>query len=276
MIGMLIVLLILAEKIVNGFFAAIPRRKPNANHANQVQLIAHRGAHNNNQGIFENTHDAFRLAKKSGCWGIELDVHATADNILVVNHDPTLKRLWGKDVAISDITFSALRALAPGVPSLEEVVADYASQLHLFIELKSPFHAEEALVKVLQHISPCKDYHLLSLDPHIFNALSQFPKNSMLLVAAHNNVKEFCELSIKENYGGVLANYLLLGSKRIKQLKEANQLSGVGFVNSKNCLYRELNRGIKWIFTNQAVALNPYLKNLGNLPSRSKPNKESL
>ena len=255
-------LLTLAEKIVDGYFAAIPRQKPDADNVNKALLIAHRGAHNNNKGIFENTHEAFRLAKRTGCWGIEFDVHATADSVLVVNHDPTLKRLWGKDVAISDVTFSALRTLVPGVPSLEEVVTEYASQLHLFIELKSPFHDEEALVKILHHLSPCKDYHLLSLDPLIFSALSQFPKESLLLVAVHNNVTDFCNLSIKENYGGVLGNYLLLCPKRMNQLKEAHQLSGVGFVDSKNSLYRELNRGVRWIFTNQAVDVNHYLKRL--------------
>ena len=34
---------------------------------------------------------------------------------------------------------------------------------------------------------------------------------------------------------------------------------GVGFIDSKNSLYRELNRGVSWLFTNQAVKLSGYL-----------------
>lgn len=259
---MFIVLLNLAEKIVDMLFANIPRRNPSAEHIKKARLIAHRGAHYNNMGIFENTHEAFRLAKECGCWGVELDVHTTADKVLVVNHDPNLHRLWGRNVEIAQLTFSALRTLVPEIPSLAEVVAEYGTHMHLFIELKSPFQNEEALVQTLEGLSPCQDYHLLSLDPFIFNTFSQFPKQSLLLVAVHNNAKEFCDLSIKENYGGVLGNYLLLSNKRIQELEAAHQQLGVGFVNSKNSLYRELTRGINWIFTNEVVDMSRFLKSL--------------
>lgn len=259
---MLLVLLSLAEKIVDDYVALIPRRKPDMERIEQALLIAHRGAHNNRQGIFENSLEAFRLAKKAGCWGLELDVHATADKILVVNHDSNLKRLWNHNVVIADVTFNELRMLAPGVPSLVEVIEEFGGQMHLFIELKAPFQDKNVLTQNLHHLSPCEDYHLLSLDPLIFNELSNFPATSLLLVAVHNNVKAFCELSIKKHYGGVLGNHLLLTRRYIRQLNEAQQASGVGFVNSRNSLYRELNKGVKWLFTNQAIELNHYLQEL--------------
>lgn len=56
-----------------------------------------------------------------------------------------------------------------------------------------------------------------------------------------------------------MGSYLLLTDKKRIKLSKANQKSGVGFVNSKNSLCRELNRGINWIFTNQAVAVSEYL-----------------
>ena len=255
-------LLTLMEKMVDGYFAAIPRGKPYPEKINNAHLIAHRGAHNNEKGLFENTREAFRLAKKAGCWGIELDVHSTADKVLVVNHDPTLKRLWGHDVAIAHLTFSGLRSLIPQIPSLAEVVAEFGKQMHLFIELKTHLPEEDILVQNLQSLEPCKDYHLLSLDPGIFSSLFQFPPQALLLVAVHNNVKTFCDLSIKNNYGGVMGNYLLLTNNRLQQLNTAQQSSGVGFVNSKNSLYRELNRGVKWLFTDQALAICHYLHQL--------------
>lgn len=252
----------LTEKIVDGYFAFIPRCKPVVQTVNDTLLIAHRGAHNNSYGIFENTNAAFRLAKEAGCWGIEFDVHATADGVLVVNHDPTLNRLWNHNATIADLNFNELRTLVPGVPALKEVIEEYGGSMHLFIELKSPFHHEDSLVHTLSGLSPGKDYHLLSLDDAIFGSLTQFPKDVLLLVAVHNNVKKFCDLSISEQYGGVMGNYLLLTNKQRRKLNKANQLSGVGFVDSRNSLYRELNRGIHWVFTNEAVKVSHYLQQL--------------
>lgn len=252
------------EKTVNGFFASIPRKKPKATHVDQARLIAHRGAHNKKLKIIENTREAFQLAQDLGFWGIEFDVHATADGVLVVNHDPTLNRLWGHDIAIAQLSFGDLRALEPKIPSLTEVITEYGQKMHLFIELKTPFTAEKALQLSLQGLSPMTDYHLLSLDSHTFKTLSLFPKPALLLVPIHNNVNEFCEISIKENYGGVLGNYLLLTDKLINKMKKAHQHYGVGFVDSKYSLYRELHRGIHWVFTNQAVKLRHYLDHLQN------------
>lgn len=255
-------LLSLTERMIDGCFALMPREKPSSSSIAQARIIAHRGAHNNAQGIIENTLQAFNLARDAGCWGIEFDVHATKDSILVVNHDPTLNRLWGHDVSIANLSFAALRALEPGVPTLAEMVAEYGRTMHMFIELKTPFQNEEALMADLQGLTPGSDYHLLTLDAPIFSSLSLFPQNSLLLVAVHNNVQEFCDLSIHEGYGGVMGSYLLLTNKKIQKLKSANQVAGVGFVNSRNSLYRELNRGINWIFTNKAVSVSQYMRQL--------------
>ncbi|HAT8592373.1 TPA: glycerophosphodiester phosphodiesterase [Legionella pneumophila] len=252
------------EKLIDGYFAVIPRQTPESENINSALVIAHRGAHNNARGIIENTLEAFQIAKEAGCWGIELDVHLTKDKVLVVNHDPTLNRLWNKDIAISDLSFSELRTLEFRIPSLSEVVQEYGNSMHLFIELKTALEEEEILVQTLQHLTPCKDFHLLTLQESTFKKLCCFPKQSLLLVAVHNNVKKFCELSIKEGYGGVLGNYLLLTNRVLKYLQDANQHFGVGFVDSKNSLYRELNRGVKWLFTNEAININQYLNDLKN------------
>lgn len=250
------------EQLINGYFSCIPRPRPHFTTVKQVHLIAHRGAHKNAQGIFENTDDAFRLAKDLGYWGIELDVHATADNQLVVNHDPTLKRLWGQDLAIAQLNFNQLRELAPKVPSLQEVVANYGGKMHLFIEIKYPIKDQRDLIAILNDLKPCQDYHLLSLHAVDLSVLTQFPKEALLLVPMHNNVKQFCALSLKENYGGVLGHYLFLRNSQIRQLKRAKQMTGVGFVDSKYSMYRELNRGINWLFTNKAEEVSQHLQDL--------------
>lgn len=258
----MIVLLAIAEHLVDSCFALLPYRKPEGSDIEKAKLIAHRGAHSNDTGIFENTMEAFHLARDVGCWGIELDIHVTADRVVVVNHDATLKRLWGHDVAIADLNYQALRRLEPRIPSLAEVIAEFQKDMHLFIELKAPFKDEEALALCLEGLSPAQDYHLLTLDSSIFSQMKQIPKSALVLVALHNNVSQFCELSLKQHYGGVTGNYLLLTDKKLRPLREAQQGYGVGFVNSKRSLHRELGREIYWLFTNKAVAMAEYLKQL--------------
>ncbi|WP_040534587.1 glycerophosphodiester phosphodiesterase [Legionella drancourtii] len=255
-------LLSFLEKMMDTYFALIPRCQPGRELVQAAHVIAHRGAHDHAHGILENTLAAFRAAEQCGCWGIELDVQVTADQVLVVNHDLTLTRLWGHKQLISQLTFAQLRAQVPAIPTLAEVVAEFGQRLHLFIELKKPFQHEDVLVQVLHQLRAGDDYHLLTLDAPIFDTLVQVPKHALLLVAAHNNVAEFCKLSLKEHYAGVLGHYLLLTTKLARCLKAGQQLVGVGFVDSKYSLYRELNRGISWIFTNRAVRVSPYLQSL--------------
>ncbi|OGV49063.1 MAG: glycerophosphodiester phosphodiesterase [Legionellales bacterium RIFCSPHIGHO2_12_FULL_42_9] len=243
------------ENGVNTLFGLVPRTKPDECLLKQVKLIAHRGAHDHGQKIWENTHQAFERAHALGCWGIEFDVRSTADGVLVVHHDPTLKRLWGSPLAVSDLTYDALHVLAPEVATLDEVVGRYGGKLHLFIELKAPFDNELALCKTLDIVTPVTDYHLISLDGSLFERLSYFPRESLLLVPVYYNVSSFCKLSLTKQYGGVLGHYLLMNHRRIKRLRDAQQEFGVGFVDSKFSLYREVNRGIEWIFTNQATQI---------------------
>ena len=241
---------------INTYFACRPRRKPPQTGIDQVLLIAHRGAHGKTLQCVENTDAAFALALQLGCWGIELDVHVTADGVVVVNHDPDLKRLWGVDLVIKEISFTQLRACAPVVPSLAEVVERYGQSMHLFIELKAPFSNERALLAALRPLIPCVNYHIISLDEMSLASLSGFPRESLLLVAGHNNVRRFCELSLQKKYGGVLGHYLLLNEAKINQLHSAQQMVGVGFVDSKFSLYREVKRGVSWVFSNNVAGVS--------------------
>lgn len=241
----------LLQQSVDFYFACLPRQCPQQAVLSRARVIAHRGAHRHRDGIIENTMAAFQRAFDYGCWGIELDIHATRDGVLLVNHDPDLRRLWGKNLKIADLGFDEIRQLCPDIPSLEEVIREFGKKMHLFIELKHPFTAEALLIEQLAVLSPVEDYHLLSLDEPVFAALEQFSPEVLLLVASHNNVSQFCESSLEHPYAGVLGHYLLFRQDKIRALQDAGQLTGVGFVDSKNSLYRELNRGLTWLFTNR-------------------------
>ncbi len=73
------------------------------------RIIAHRGA---SAYAPENTLEAFALAADMGAAAIEIDVHVTADNRLVVHHDANISRMTNGASAefISKLTLDELKA----------------------------------------------------------------------------------------------------------------------------------------------------------------------
>ena len=70
-------------------------------------LIVHRGFHNLKEGIPENSLAAFKRAIRNN-YVIELDVHLTRDNKIVVFHDYNLKRACGVNKVIESCTYDEL------------------------------------------------------------------------------------------------------------------------------------------------------------------------
>ena len=100
---------------------------------------AHRGLHGN--GIPENSFSAFRLAKEHG-FGVELDVHLLSDGNLAVIHDASLLRTAGVDVRIETLDVQQLdhyflEGTQEKIPTLQQVLALFAGEAPLIIELKA-------------------------------------------------------------------------------------------------------------------------------------------
>ncbi|MDR3474605.1 MAG: glycerophosphodiester phosphodiesterase family protein [Devosia sp.] len=71
------------------------------------QPIAHRGLHDREQGIIENSRAAFERAIEHG-FAIECDVQLTRDGVPVVFHDDRLDRLTGLSGFVRDISSDEL------------------------------------------------------------------------------------------------------------------------------------------------------------------------
>lgn len=88
-------------------FAIAPRRRRNTAPFDRT-LYAHRGLHDNDDGVPENSLAAFAAAAKAG-YGVELDVQLTADRQVVVFHDNDLKRMCGIEKRVDELTYAQLR-----------------------------------------------------------------------------------------------------------------------------------------------------------------------
>lgn len=105
-------------------------------------MFAHRGYHNKEKLIPENSMAAFHAAAAKG-YGIELDIHITKDGKIAVFHDDTLERMCQKPGGVEDYTWEELRRFhllntTERIPELKEVLAYVDGRVPLLIELKIP------------------------------------------------------------------------------------------------------------------------------------------
>ncbi|WP_322421101.1 glycerophosphodiester phosphodiesterase [Jeotgalibacillus haloalkalitolerans] len=119
------------------------------------KVFAHRGS---SLKYPENTMLAFKKAEKSGCYGIELDIHMSKDGYLVVIHDETVNRTTNGRGYVKDLTKKDLKKLSikrkwfknEKIPLLEEVL-EWAVQTDLVIniELKNDKVAYEGMEEAI-------------------------------------------------------------------------------------------------------------------------------
>ena len=107
--------------------------------------IAHRGA---SSYAPENTFAAFDLAKKMGVKDIELDVHFTKDDHIVVIHDERVDRTTDGSGHVREMSLEKIRSLDAGawfsgeftaepIRTLGEVLERYKNDLNFHIEIKA-------------------------------------------------------------------------------------------------------------------------------------------
>ena len=139
-----------------------PRRRPSA--------IAHRGA----SGIaYENSPSAFRLAQQLGADGVELDVHATGDGVLVVHHDYALPEAGLiSGLASADIAHHPLPN-GEEIPTLARALA-LLDGLDVWVEVKSlPASFDDRLFETLDRGPTPQRYAVHSFDHRIVARLGQ-------------------------------------------------------------------------------------------------------
>ncbi len=240
---------------------------PKQSRLKYCKIISHRGQHDN-RSVFENTLEAFETVKDHGVWGIEFDVRWTKDLQPVVFHDSDTKRLYGTKSEICNLTKSELNTYFPLIPSLAEVIQRCGKQQHLMVEIKAeiypdPDYQRQVLADLFSPLDPIKDFHFISFAPEMFDLINFVPSSTFLPIAEMNG-RKVSELAIQKNYGGILGHYLLLKNELVYKHQKLGQHTGTGFIVSRNCLYRELNRKVEWIFSNNAAELqslcNSFLK----------------
>lgn len=141
--------------------------------------IAHRGYHDMNHAIWENTLPAFKRAIDAG-FSIECDIRLSADGVPLVFHDDELQRLCGRDGAIEDLTAAEAKTIAIGkteatIPTLADLLAACCGKVPLVIELKASHVDPRTFAEAT--LAALADYDgavaLMSFDAALLSALKQ-------------------------------------------------------------------------------------------------------
>jgi glycerophosphoryl diester phosphodiesterase len=136
-------------------------------------VIAHRGA---SAAEPENTLRAFDLAIKQGAQMIELDLQLTRDNRVVVIHDPVLDYTTDLKGRIDRLSLSEVKKADAGkgerVPTLEETLDLTRRKANLYLEIKDPRAAAEAL-RLIRKRQSQSEVMLASFDVGLMRRLGQ-------------------------------------------------------------------------------------------------------
>lgn len=146
-----------------------------------VRMVAHRGLSGLEK---ENTASAFVAAGNRSYYGVETDVHVTADGQFIIIHDDTTKRVGLDDMIVEECTFETLRKIRlcdmDGkrgrndlcLPSLQEYIRICKKyQKICVLELKNAFSAKD-IERMVQQIRD-EDYldHVVFISFHLENCI---------------------------------------------------------------------------------------------------------
>ncbi len=156
--------------------SASSARPPANSSTPRVEIAAHRGYHVGN-APYENTIDAFKKAIAIGADLIETDIHRTADGILVLYHDKSIK---GR--AIATTKFADLPLLPNGerMSTLQELVdlkATAGGSTRLLLETKQRGYEADVVALLRTRLQPAQ-YELMSFDLDSVRALRELAPQS--------------------------------------------------------------------------------------------------
>lgn len=205
-------------------------------------IIAHRGYHNIEKGIPENSIIAFNESIKNN-YIIELDVHILKDGEVVVFHDDNLKRMTGIDKKIKECTYCEISKLRlketdEKIPLLKDVLNLVDGKVPIIIELKTDVicgKLEKEVIKILEQYNG--EYAIKSFNPLSVN---YFRKHSPTMIRGQlaSDFKNDKMLILKKIFlKNMLFNFIskpdfisydirALPNKKIARLKEKQIILG--------------------------------------------------
>ena len=158
--------------------------------------VAHRGYHDLNKLVWENTLSAFSRAVDAG-FAIECDLHYASDGVPIIFHDEDLRRLCNLNGDIRERTSRELGLIAIGgtndkIPTLSQLLDLVQGKVPLVLELKGREADDEgfaeSVLEVLQNYEG--KVALMSFDHWLLRDLKALEAPYPLGLTANGNTPE--------------------------------------------------------------------------------------
>ncbi|MEM0123412.1 MAG: glycerophosphodiester phosphodiesterase family protein, partial [Conexivisphaerales archaeon] len=202
-------------------------------------LFGHRGS----RGLSpENTLPSFKLGISYGIDGIELDIHLSNDEKLIVMHDDTVDRTTDGHGKISDMTSGQISKLDAGikfgaqwkgtsVPLLSEVFEEFRRNIMYKVELKHSSKIypgiEKKLLDEIDKYSVKDRVQIISFDFDSLKNIRELDKDIELGLIIFGKPEWFVDIANKLNAKWIQAFYGLIFPDDVKIVHDNNLKIGV-------------------------------------------------
>lgn len=177
--------------------------------------IAHRGLHDEISP--ENSMPAYQNAIDRG-FNIEIDVHLTSDNVIVVFHDDGLKRVCGIDKKVKDCTLAELKTYRLKgtectIPTFDEFLTLVDGKVGILCEIKGVNPFALSIVKAV--VERIKTYN-----GDI--AIQSFNPGAVIYARRHNNGRPYGQLCTWRSADGTKRSHMsdIMGKLWITKLSK--------------------------------------------------------
>lgn len=205
--------------------------------------IGHRGAKGYEP---ENTLIAFEKAINLGVDGIELDVHVSFDNELIVIHDETVDRTTNGKGEVNQLYLKELKALkieiTEKIPTLTEVLDLVNQRCFINIELKGIGTAQPVIQLIAHYISEKNwDYNnfiISSFDWKMLEETHSLDSKIKIGVLTEESIDTALALAKKINAFAIHPNYELLSKENVILMQQNGFEVYPWTVNSENAIQK--------------------------------------
>ena len=231
--------------------------------APKPRMIAHRGL----SGIeLENTCSAFVAAGNRSYFGIETDVHVTADGQYIIIHDDSTKRVGLDDLTVENSTYETLRSLRlcdkDGkrgrkdlvLPSLSEYIQICKKYEKISVlELKNHMQPKDidGIIAVIQAEGWLEHTIFISFDlPNMIYVREKLPDQKAQYLIEGNPDWQTVLDALNRYSLDLDIHYKLLTPERINDIHKAGKEVNVWTVNQLEDAKRLSDWGVDYITTN--------------------------
>ena len=227
-----------------------------------MKIFAHRGY---SKKYPENTCIAFQKAAELNIFGVEFDVHLTADQQLVVIHDETIDRTSTGNGFVKDMTLAELEKYDYGrwfgeqfagqkIPTLREVLTIFEETQHVLnIEIKSDIFEYEGIEQLIaQEIEAFGMHNRVIISSFNHESIQRFHQfhptiqTAVLFSSLVTNIEHY----VKTIHSGALHIWYFHANRKIIRDALANGATIRAFTVNDVKIAKELQTlGIEAIFT---------------------------